>query len=72
MTDDAPQRRRRRAERLASDYHLDAPADNDRFAAVLLRQGQTDFISGPTIRELLGRRDLLALVDLDYDGAQMR
>lgn len=72
MTEVAPQGRRRRAERLASGYLLDGPAAHDRFAAVVLCQGQIEFISGPTIGELLGRGELQALVDLDYDRPQTR
>jgi hypothetical protein len=54
---------------LASDYGVDSRVGSGRYAAVVRRGEHTELVCGATIRELLGRGELLALLDLDYDGA---
>lgn len=72
MSSDGAQRRSRSVERLASEYEVDVRVGDGRYAAVNRRDGQTELVRGETVRALLDRGELLALRDLDYDGAPNR
>jgi hypothetical protein len=60
--------RARRAARLAAEYGVSDPPDTGRYAAVVHRAGRAPADRSDGIDGRLAQGELVALVDLDYDG----